>query len=301
MKVNRTNCLPRGFTLVELLISISVLTIVGFLAYSMLVSSSTLFAKNISINTSNSVLRSALDKMMDDINQGFGIPKLINVDGSSAGATGPAAGIVFDRYIGGPYVVTRQSTGLPAGTQTFTMKSYAGSALIAPPKPQPNDVVMLDTDLLRPMVQTCTATTASGATWSGGTTASNPVTMTVNLKSPLANAISWSSTTTETAFLVHNKAFVVASNNGRGELRLYNNAEGVADYSNTASYIVLTQDLSGQTGENTPFSIVTQDGNKFLNIAMRVEDQTYNKVLALKQAKDFNSFLQIDTKVRPRN
>lgn len=301
MKINRTDNSRRGFTLVELLISIAMLTIVGFLSYSMLVSSSTLFAKNISINTSNSSLRGSLDKMISEINQGYGIPKLINADGSSAGSSGPAAGIAFDRYIGGPYVVTRQSSGLAVGTQTFTMKSYAGTTLTLPPKPQPNDVVSIDTGILRPLVRTCTATIASGATWNGSTTTSNPVTMTVGLQSPLPSAITWSSATTETAFLVHRKAFVVASNNGQGELRLYNDAETVTNFNSTAAYIVLTRDLSGQNGENTPFSIVTQDGNKFLNIAMRVEDQSYNKVLAVKQAKDFNTFLQIDTKVRPRN
>ena len=79
----------------------------------------------------------------------------------------------------------------------------------------------------------------------------------------------------------------------------------MTDYSDPANYVVLSQELSGQAGENTPFSLVTplapQNGNKFLNIAMRVEDQRFNQSLAVKQAKEFNTFLQLDTMLRPRN
>jgi hypothetical protein len=59
--------------------------------------------------------------------------------------------------------------------------------------------------------------------------------------------------------------------------------------------------LSGLSTENTPFSLVTQNGNKFLKIAMRVEEQKFNKSLSSKQAKEFNTFMQLETRLRPRN
>jgi len=34
------------------------------------------------------------------------MPTLISADGSPTGGNGPAAGTVFDRYLGGPYIVT---------------------------------------------------------------------------------------------------------------------------------------------------------------------------------------------------
>jgi hypothetical protein len=86
---------------------------------------------------------------------------------------------------------------------------------------------------------------------------------------------------------------------------MYNNAETVVDYNDPAGYVVLTRGIGTQVinglDEKTPFSLVTQNGNKFLGIAMRVEDQQYNKYLATRQAKEFNTFLRVDTALRPRN
>jgi type II secretory pathway pseudopilin PulG len=292
MRSARRGC--GGFTMVEIMIAMGVLTTVGVACYSMLLSSSILFAKNVSLNTSNTILRTALDRMYNDVSHAYGVPKLINADGSAA-ANPSAVGISFDLYLGGPYVVTNPgTTGFSASTQSFSMKNYAADPLTAQPVPVANDVVVLDNGPTRPVVASCTSTSAS-----------NVQTLTANLQSSLGNAVSWNATTTKTAFLVHKKAYIVATVNGHGELRLYNNAETVADYNDPANYVVLSQELSGQAGENTPFSLVTplapQNDNKFLNIAMRVEDQRYNQTLAVKQAKDFTTFLQLDTMLRPRN
>lgn len=290
-----------GFTMVETLVGMTLLTGLGIACYSVLLSSSILFAKNVSINTSNTVLRSSLDRMYSDINQGAGMPKLINADGSPA-TTSSAAGITFDLYLGGPYVVTNPgSTGLPASATQFQMKYYTADPLTVQPTPVAKDVVLLDNGITRPVVSTCTSSTSS-----------NVRTLTVNLQSPLGNVVSWDSSTTKTAALVHKKAYVVTTVNGIGQLRLYNNAEAGTDFSNPANYIVLTSELSGQTtnNENTPFSIVPdplESGTSFLNIAMRVEGREFNRTLGLtadpnaRQLKEFNTFLRLDTKLRPRN
>ena len=103
----------------EIMVGMSVLTTVGVACYSMLLSSSILFAKNVSLNTSNTILRTALDRMYNDVSHAYGVPKLINADGSSA-TTPSAVGIAFDLYLGGPYVVTNPGgTGLSASTQSF--------------------------------------------------------------------------------------------------------------------------------------------------------------------------------------
>ena len=294
MKRNTIKLRSAGFTLAEISIVLAVLSIVGGLAYSMLMNSTTLLAKNVSLNSSNTILRAALDRIYSEINQANGLPKLINADGTdAASSSGPAAGIIFDRYLGGPYIVTNPgTTGLSAATQSFEMKRST-DALASPPIPATNDVICMDNGTTRPLVSTCT------------TSGSGIQSLAITLQAPLGTAIPWSSTVNETAYLVHRKAFVVVPVSGRGELRMYNNAEAVANYNDPAGYVVLTREIGTQVinglDEKTPFSLVTQNGNKFLSIAMRVEDQQFNKYLGTHQAKEFNTFLRVDTTLRPRN
>ncbi|HEY2614503.1 MAG TPA: hypothetical protein VGI42_02240 [Chthoniobacterales bacterium] len=282
-----------AYTLAEVCVGLGLFSIVGGLAYTVLMSSTTLFAKNVSLNSSSTVLRSALDRIYSEINQSNGMPKLINADGSAPlNPAGPAAGIIFDRYVGGPYVVTNPGAlGLPATAQSFEMKSST-NPLASPPIPVSNDVICLDNCTTRPVVNSCSASLSGSFQ-----------TLAVTLKAPLGKSISWSADTQQTAYAVHRKAFVVVpvAANGRGELRMYNDAETLPNFNNPASYIVLTGEIGGQVGENTPFSIVTQNGATFLNIAMRVEDQQLNKYLATQQSKEFNTFLRVDTMLRPRN
>lgn len=303
MKGTARKLFSAGYTLVEICIALVVLMVVGTLAFSILMSSTALLAKNVSLNSSNTILRSALDQIYSDINQANGLPKLINADGTDAASpTGPAAGIIFDRYVGGPFVVGNPGTGLPAGTTTIQLY-YSTNALASPTAPTTNDAVRMDVST-RPLVSTCSGPQAlSGPI---PTPPPNPGQMrTITLQSPLATGISWSSSVQQIAYLVHRKAFVVVPVNGRAELRMYKDAETVTDYNNSAGYKVLTREIGTQTvnglAENTPFSLVTQNGASFLNIAMRVEDQQYNKYLATRQSKEFNTFLRVDTMLRPRN
>jgi hypothetical protein len=218
---------------------------------------------------------------------------LINVDGSLVGDPPPpegAAGFSFEQYLGGPYVVTNPAgTGLAASTTTITLKSST-DPLSTQPVPTANDVVVLDNGVTRPVVSRCTNSVAGEV-----------ATATVILRAPLGAAVTWDATTTKTAFLIHKKAYIVATTNGYGELRQYDNAETVTDYSNSANYTVLSRELSGADKENTPFTLVTQSGNQFLKINLRMQDQKFNKTLALKQAQDFNTFMQLETMLRPRN
>jgi hypothetical protein len=280
-----------GYTLTEISIGVGVLMIVGFIAYSMLMSSTTLFAKNVALNSSSAILRRTLDRIYFEINQANGMPKLINADGTDAAIpVGPAAGIIFDRYIGGPYIVTNPgATGLSATTQNFQM-TCSTDALASPPIPKLNDVICLDNGTTRPIVSSCSVGSSGGLQ-----------TLDITLKAPMGKSVPWGPTVQETAYLVHRKAVVVVPVNGRAELRMYANAETVINYNDPASYFVLTRDIGGQTGENTPFAVVTQNGANFLSIAMRVASRQFDNYLAQKQAKEFNTFLRVDTLLRPRN
>lgn len=318
-----------GFTLVELSVTLGVATIVGGIAYSMLISSTTLLAKNMSINTSSITVRSALDRMYSDLNQARMTTEqlqgiLVNANGTPTGSTAPAAGIIFDRYVGGPYVVGNPGSGLPANATTFKL-FYSTHALANPPAPVNNDVVIMDgsTRLVVGCPTSCTATTSltspipNPAPTSGKmATVSLPASKNVgSYTTPTGSGIPWSSGTQQTAYLVHREAFIVVphATNGTAELRMYPDAENLTTsiINDTTKYVVLTRSIgtktvSGQL-EHTPFSLVTKDaGNRALDathlkISMRVEDQQYNKRLNDLQANEFNTFLRVDSLFRPKN
>ena len=275
------------------MIGLVILVLVGGLAYSVLIGATTLMAKNVSLNASNTTLRAALDRLYSEVNQGNGLPKLINADSSAAAtAAGPAAGIAFDRYEGGPYIVTNPGTsGLSSSATSFAMTSST-DPLASPPVPQKNDVVCMDGGSTRPVVQSCTVSASGGLQ-----------THTVQLQSAIGKAIPWTTDVQKTAYLIHREAFIVVPTGGRAELRFYRNAEtlGVGNYNDATTYLILTRDIGTANGETTPFSIVTQGATSFLSVAMRVEDRQFNAYLAGRQANEFNTFLRVDTMLRPRN
>ncbi|MBA3961713.1 MAG: hypothetical protein H0X40_07420 [Chthoniobacterales bacterium] len=320
-------------TLVEMLIGVTVLVIVGAIAYSLMISSASLLAKDISLNSSNTTARSALDRVYNEVTQGNALvttdtlyPKppciLVKADGTVATSPGPAAGIVLDRYIGGPYIVGNPGGGLSATATTFKL-FYSTDPLANPPAPVRNDVVIMD-GATRALVSS-SSTPSSALSAPTPTPVPTPGMMvTVTLQSTLGSytqppvsfgsAIPWANSTQETAYLLHREAFVVVppasviTVNGispQAELRMYPDAENLSSIiSDSTKYVVLTGDIGTKTisgvPEQLPFSYVVQNGITFLNIALRVEDHQYNKRLANQQANEFNTFLRVDTMLRPR-
>jgi len=328
MKRNTFRLRPAGFTLVEILISLAVLVIVGGLAYSILTGSTTLLAKNLSLNSSNTIVRGTLDRVYSELNQANGMPipsggsipgKLINADGSAVatnadGTAGPAAGILFDRYVSGPFVVGNPGAGLPANT-TDVKLYYSTDPMASPLSPVKNDVLIMD-GVTRALVSSCSVPSSYSAPIPNPTPVSGKM-LTVTLQNQLGSytnpiitsgtAIPWNSSVQQTAYVLHRKAFLVVPVNGRGELRMYPDAETITNYNDATKYIVLSREIGTQTGESTPFAIVNRDaqgnslGANFLSIALRVKDQQFNNYLANKEAKEFNTFLRVDARSRPRN
>ena len=334
MKTRRLSS-TRGYTLAEICVALAIIAIVGGVVYMVFSQSTTLLAKNVSLNSSNLVTRSSLDRIFAELNLANKLPTLINADGSVASGYGPAAGVLFDRYIGGPYIVGNPGSGLAANATTFKL-FYSTDAVVNPsakvtdPPLLKDDVVIMD-GATRALVSTCSNPSAS---FSSPVPSSTPVPptgrmVTVTLQSNLGSyanppvssgtAIPWSSTTQQTAYVIHRKAFVVvpaSASSNSAELRFYPDAETITNYNDPTKYVVLTRNIGTQTNgtaENLPFSLVAQDTTgeitapagtlipRLLNIALRVEDQQYNKRLASLQAADFNTFLRIDTRLRPRN
>ena len=319
-----------AFTLVEMSIALVVLTIAGGLVYSTLMNSTTLMAKNLSLNSSNTLARAALDRIYSELNQANRLPTLVNDDGTTVtDTTESAAGIIFDRYVGGPFIVGNPGTGLAATATTFNL-FYSTDPLASPPAPVANDVVIMDGST-RALVSSCSTPTSafSAPTPTPAPTPGQMVTVTlqnnlgsyVNPPMSTGTAIPWSSNTQQTAHLVHRKAFVVVPvkgiNGPPAELRMYPDAENLtAIISDPTKYVVLSREIgtmqransqyessTATNYENKPFAIYTNagTGTSFVSIAMRVEDQQFNKRLATQQSKEFNTFLRVDAVLRPRN
>jgi hypothetical protein len=318
MKRNITATKSAGYSLVEISIALLVFVVVGALVYAMLLASTSLLAKNLSVNSSNTLVRSTLDRIYSDINQANGAPILVNADGTLTGSTAPAAGVLFDRYVGGPFIVGNPGSGLPWNTTSFKLY-YSTDPMASPVTPVRNDVVVMD-GVTRALVSSCSAPSGTYASPIPSPTPVAGKMVTVTLQNNLGTytnppvtsgtAIAWLSNVQQTAYVLHRKAFIVVPINGRGELRMYRDAETVTNFNDPNSYVVLSSSVGTETKdaapENLPFSLVTQNGATFLSIAMRVEDQQFNNYLKSRyiptnQAREFNTFLRVDAMMRPRN
>ncbi len=312
MKRNVTAIQSAGYSLVEISIALLVFAALGMMVYAMLVGSSSLLAKNLSVNSSNTALRSTLDRIYSEINQANGTPVLLKADGTPTGSTAPAAGVLFDHYVGGPFIVGNPGSGLPWNTTSFKLY-YSTDPSASPATPVKDDVVVMD-GVTRALVYSCSAPSAYSSPIPSPTPVAGKM-VTVTLKSNLGTftnppvtsgtAIGWLSNVQQTSYVLHRKAFIVVPTNGRNEMRMYPDAETLTNVNDPNVYVALSRAIGTQTtngvAENLPFSLVTQNGTTFLSVAMRVEDQEFNNYLKSKQTQEFNTFLRVDTMMRPRN
>lgn len=87
--------LARGFTLIELMISVAMIGFTGGIIYLILNSGLVLFAKNSAINVAHQQARMAVIQMVQDIHSSVSIPQLVDSSRTVLSGTGPAAGISF--------------------------------------------------------------------------------------------------------------------------------------------------------------------------------------------------------------
>ena len=102
----------RGFTLLELLISMGIMTIVGLMIFLVLNSGMVLYAKNTAVNTAHQQARAGVDQMLQNIHSSVSIPQLVDsnlqpittiIDGSGNPVQAP--GISFQSFAAGPFPV----------------------------------------------------------------------------------------------------------------------------------------------------------------------------------------------------
>jgi type II secretory pathway pseudopilin PulG len=281
-----------GFTLVELLIYLGLSVVISGVGYSLLNGQTRLYAKNMSIVRSHTNLRSVLDRLVNNLQQANSLPVLISTTGASSAA--PSSGLYYDRYRGDPYVVTNPGgSGLTAATTSITI-TRSTAALASPPLPAAGDTLLIDAS--PSPVRALIATSTPGAI----DTVNQRQPIVLTLSSALGTAVSWTSPQVQTSRLVHREAFIVVPVGDRSELRFFKNFEPMPTLTNAANYTVISNQISVQAGETTPFSIDLVNSDSLVRASLFARSTDYSTYLGNKQLNEFNTFVRLSTSLPSR-
>jgi prepilin-type N-terminal cleavage/methylation domain-containing protein len=127
----RLSSQARGFTLVELMVTSTLIGVVGLVLYSLLNISMILGAKNTAINTAHQQARVAMIDMLQDIHSAVSLPALSDSSGTPySSAPSNAAGISFQEWSSGPHKIIND-TAIGATQITIALTSSSGPAPVA--------------------------------------------------------------------------------------------------------------------------------------------------------------------------
>jgi prepilin-type N-terminal cleavage/methylation domain-containing protein len=129
----------RAFALIELMVTTSVVAITGSIIYYIIYTGMTLFAKNTAINMAHQEARVAVLQMEQDLHGAVSIPQLTDGSRNPIAGSGPAAGISFQLFASGPFMVTpnASTTGYSASQNQVSVRCngvvpVVGQRLIIP-------------------------------------------------------------------------------------------------------------------------------------------------------------------------
>jgi prepilin-type N-terminal cleavage/methylation domain-containing protein len=256
----------RGFTLVEVLISLGVFGVVSTVLFLILQTGSVLMAKNTGINLTHGSARLGSERLLNLIQSSIASPILVDSSLVPVSGNGPAAGVTFLRLAS-----TSTYTNLNAVTATATTLVLRRAAGM--PVPETGDVlVMVGTDNATFLTTNIIGFQASIT----GVSAINGTDSTITFSSSVGsfcNPVAATGTVLPASaklFMLDKMACVA---NGT-ELRLLNNA------SIPSSYEVLAT-LVPKTGETDllPFKYDTTatPDRRWVDVDLRVESTIYNK------------------------
>jgi type II secretory pathway pseudopilin PulG len=292
MNRTRTAHSSRGFTLAELSIYMGLFGVLAAVAYGFLRSDLTLVAKNTSINQTHTAMRSSLNRLADELQQARDIPDLITATGSPT--SGSAAGLSFDRFIGTPYVVTHPGgAGLSASATSITV-ARSTNPLASPPIPQAGELMLIDApdQPVRARVASVSAAAIN--------VAAQRQSILITLAAPLGTAVTWNAGTPKTADLARRVAFIAVPVVGKCELRYFKQFEPMPSLSDPANYVVISDQLSAQSGETTPFSIDASTSDKLVKVSLRARTREYSGWLSKRQSNGFNTFTAVNSTMPSR-
>ena len=114
----------KAYTLIETAISGSVLSVVGLTLCSLVNTTTILGAKNTALNTAHQQARTAMVQMLQDLHSSISLPYLVDTSGNQVSGAGPAAGIAFQEWSGGPHKIKSDAS---TGQNQITIALTPGS------------------------------------------------------------------------------------------------------------------------------------------------------------------------------
>ncbi len=290
-----------------MLVAAGAFSVIGAIVYGFSISTLVLFTKNSAVNRSHSDVRNALDTMSYRLQAAENVPTLIKADGTApTSPDGPAAGMVFDRFLGEPYLLDPPLVATTIAAGAVTLKIWRSThALASPPIPSPSDAVVIDLPDGVTTVRARVQSVAAGAI----DTVNKRQMITLTLAAGTTRPLVWGTGAVQVARLVRTQAFMVfPAATGSSELRYYDTFEPAPVLATATNYTVLTDQLGATGAEATPFSLANMDQDTAITttsdrvlvstLTARMRDATNS--LTGKQSNSFNTFARLNLRLPSR-
>lgn len=301
-----------GFTLVEVLLAMAAATVLLAGVYGLVHAGTILSVKSLSLNASGRDVRLATDQAQNILLQAYDIPTLIDHTGAAVTGTGPAAGVKFTRYYGGPYVLTIPASGL-SGTTTKLTLTRDTSSLVTPGPPQPNDIIVINTTILMTGESNQVRATVKEGSTVTSTTTGKRVAHTVQLTKPLGDPgtlIAYQANSAVTAIVIRPAALIIAPTANGRQLRHYESFNMSQALNLQHKHTVLTNKIALPSYNSTPaandpmtdanarpFTLEKLYGRTFVNARFRIRDTRYARYLHGKQYDEYSTFSGVNAAI----
>jgi len=302
----------RAFTLAEVLVAMAAATMLVAGIYGLLYTGTVLSVKSLSLNASGRDVRLATDQAQNLLLQAYDVPTLLDHTGATVSGTGPASGVKFTRYYGGPYVLTIPVTGLSGSSTSLTLTRDTTS-LVTPGPPQPNDIIVINTTILMSGESNqVRATIREGSTITSSTNGRR-VTHTVQLSKPLGDpgtVIPYQANSAVTAVVIRPAALVVVPTHKGRELRYYESFSLSGTLNLQRKHTLLTDKIAlpaynsdpspadPMTDANArPFTLEKLFGRTFVNARFRIRDTRYARYLHRRQYDEYSTFSGVNAAI----
>ena len=216
-----------GFKLVELMITVALISVVGLVLYSILYTTTVLGAKNTAINVAHQQARVAMIDMLQDLHTAVSLPALSDSTGTPYASPAPtaAAGISFQTWSSGPHRIKNNvAQGATQIQIVFTAGSgpavVAGQRLIIPAYQIEADIASVDNSSQNNPKFTLNNISGPALT--------PPVTYPTNTMPVAINGTGWGAVGDVVCFITDRCSYAVAGNNLNWKWK--SNTKAVANY-----------------------------------------------------------------------
>ena len=195
-----------ALSLIEVMVTVAVIGVAGAGIFEVLRTGMILFGKNSSINLSHTESRFGMVKLQQDLNAavstpeltGSGVPSLtgsgVNTILSTGTAAGPAAGVYFQTYAGGPFCIYNNSLN-QTGSNAPSLPILTGSTF----QPLPGQTIHIQALPLNLSTNSLLESQLNGSSRYSASTTSGTTYYTPTFATPIASVIILTDSTTTPA------------------------------------------------------------------------------------------------------